>query len=99
MNIDLVGFEQFIRGATALGSFVIALFFFRFWRATRDRLFFYFAVCFSLFAATRVGLAIVERSSEANTYFYLVRLAAFVVLIFAIIDKNHSPKQTGSNLS
>jgi uncharacterized protein DUF5985 len=86
--MDLLGFEQFIRGATFLGSSIISLFFFRFWRTTRDILFFYFALCFALFACTRIGLGIVERGTEANTYFYLMRLAAFVLLIFAIIHKN-----------
>jgi hypothetical protein len=92
MTVDQVGFEQFIRGATALGSGVIALFFYRFWRTTRDALFFYFALCFMLFAGTRIGLGIVERGDEANTYFYFVRLMAFVLLIFGIIHKNREKK-------
>jgi ABC-type Fe3+-siderophore transport system permease subunit len=46
----------FILGATALASLVAALFFLRFWRDTRDRLFCFFAIAFGIDALHRVVL-------------------------------------------
>jgi hypothetical protein len=90
--MDLLGLEQFIRGAVALGSATIALFFFRFWHSTRDRLFLFFALCFLLLSLIRIGLAIVGMQSEVSTYLYFLRFLAFVLLIFAIIHKNREEK-------
>lgn len=80
--------EQFIMGATAMGSGVIALFFLRFWNKTGDRLFALFAVAFLLLGITRLGLALSADLSEGHTLWYWVRLAAFLVIILAIVDKN-----------
>lgn len=75
-------------GATSFGCLVIALFFFRFWRQTADRLFAAFALAFAIFAANRFVLAVLEEDDEARPYVYLVRLLAFLVIIAAIVDKN-----------
>ena len=46
--------------AVAMASFVASLFFFlRFWRGTRDLLFFFFAIAFAVDALTRVALALI----------------------------------------
>lgn len=78
----------FIAGVTAALSGVAALFFFRFWRASRDRLFLAFAAAFVVFAANRIGLTIV--STEHDTWIFALRLVAFVLLIAAIVDKNRA---------
>jgi hypothetical protein len=80
--------EHFIMGAIAMASCVVALFFLRFWRNTHDRLFAMFAAAFFLLGATRLGLALSDDSSEGNTSWYWVRLAAFLIILFAIADKN-----------
>ena len=80
--------EHFIMGAIAMASFTVAAFFVRFWRATRDRLFAMFAVAFALLGLTRLGLAISGDASEATTSWYWVRLAAFLIILIAIADKN-----------
>jgi hypothetical protein len=80
--------EQFIMGAIAMGSTVVALFFFRFWYQTGDRLFVMFAAAFLLLGITRLGLAFSDDLTEGHTVWYSVRLAAFVVIIAAIVDKN-----------
>jgi hypothetical protein len=80
--------EYFIMGAIAMGSCVVAAFFLRFWRDTRDRLFAMFALSFFLLGITRLGLAMSDDSSEAHTSWYWVRLAAFLIILFAIADKN-----------
>lgn len=80
--------EDCIMGAMAMACAVIGLFFLRFWRETGDRLFVIFAVAFWLFGATRAALAILPDSSEHAIVIYLVRLAAFALILVAVIDKN-----------
>lgn len=80
-----------LMGAAALGSAAIGLFFLRFWRETRDRLFLAFAVAFFIFAANRVVIRLAERDSEELLPVYGLRAAAFLVIILAIIDRNRRP--------
>lgn len=81
--------EQFIMGAIAMASAIVAIFFLRFWRDTGDRLFGMFAFAFLLLGITRLGLAISRDDvSEVQTYWYWVRLAAFILILVAIADKN-----------
>ena len=80
--------EQFIMGAIAMASSIVALFFLRFWRETGDRLFAIFALAFLLLGFTRLGLALSPQELEGHTHWYWVRLAAFVLILVAIVDKN-----------
>ena len=77
-----------LAGGAALASFAIALAFFRFWRTSQDRLFLAFGVAFCIFGANRVILALSDRDSEDLLPVYGLRLAAFVVIILAIVDRN-----------
>lgn len=81
---------DFLSGATMLASFAIALFFLRYWRQTADRLFAIFALAFTVFACSRIFLTILDEANEARPYVYLLRLAAFVLIIVAIVDKNRA---------
>jgi hypothetical protein len=80
--------NAFLSGATVLASMGIALFFVRFWRSSGDRLFAIFALAFTVFAANRLILVLLDDDNENTTYVYLVRLVAFVLIILAILDKN-----------
>jgi hypothetical protein len=80
--------QDFILGATAMACWVAALFFLRFWRASRDRLFAMFSVAFLLLGLTRFGLSVAHDPTEGETYLYWVRLAAYVIILVAIVDKN-----------
>lgn len=77
-----------IMGAIAMGNAIAGLFFLRFWKDTGDRLFFIFAIAFWLFSITRIVVAFLPDHSEHEIYFYTVRLAAFGLILAAIIDKN-----------
>jgi hypothetical protein len=81
----------FLYGASAVAAATAGLFFLRFWRDTRDRFFAYFALAFWAFAFNSVGLALTRSLDEARTYFYLVRLVAFLLIIWAVVDKNRAP--------
>ncbi|HVH41687.1 MAG TPA: DUF5985 family protein [Labilithrix sp.] len=78
----------FLTGVTAMGFFVAATFFFRFWRDTRDRLFALFSVAFAGLAINRALLGLIGVGRESQPYLYLFRLAAFLLIAWAVIDKN-----------
>ena len=80
--------EDFLMGAIAMGSWIAALFFLRFWRDTHDRLFAIFAISFLLLGGSRLGLVLSNRELEWQTHWSWVRFAAFLLILLAIVDKN-----------
>lgn len=83
--------NQYLAGAATISLLFIALFFIRFWRRTRDRLFLFFAGAFVFLMIERIVRAIMAvetAETEWTPYVYLIRLAAFVLIIIAIVDKN-----------
>jgi hypothetical protein len=79
---------EFLLGASAMGSAVITLVFFRYWKKTGDRLFLAFGAAFVAFTANRVGQAISDRDSERLLGIYSLRLLAFLLIVAAIVDRN-----------
>jgi hypothetical protein len=91
--------ETFLMGAIAMAWGVVAAFFVRFWRETRDRLFLIFAIAFGLLGSTRVIIAAMEDPQREHSHVYWLRLAAYLLILIAIIDKNRprstAPKEFG----
>ena len=85
--------HQLLGGAVAMGSLTIALFFLRFWRTSRDRFFLYFALSFAIEGAHRVYTALLAETSESSPAHYLIRLAAYALILWAIIEKNLPPRK------
>lgn len=81
---------DFLSGAVTFGFLVCALFFARFWRRTRDPLFVAFALAFALLALGQGVIALAGIPTEARGPVYLLRLAAFAVIILAIARKNRT---------
>ena len=81
---------DFLSGAVALGFFVCALFFLRFWRRTGDQLFLAFALAFGLLGLGQTIIALASIPTEERSSLYLIRLAAFALIIVAILRKNRS---------
>jgi hypothetical protein len=79
-----------ISGALSMGYAVAALFFLRFWRDTHDRLFVFFALAFGVLSLQRIALAMAMASGEDTLLFYVLRLAAFLLILIGIIDKNRA---------
>ena len=75
-------------GGIAMAALVAGLFFLRFWRETRDRLFLFFGLAFFVEALNRVALALSARPSEGDLIFYVVRLCSFLLIIVGFLDKN-----------
>lgn len=76
----------FLYGLLTAASLVAALFFFRFWRQSRDGLFCSFAIAFLLMAANSMLSVFV--GGDEYPAIYLLRLSAFALIIFAILRKN-----------
>ena len=89
--------SDFLQGATMLASFAIAVFFLRFWRDSGDRLFGVFSGAFTLFGVSRIALYVLDAESEARTWVYALRAAAFIAIIGAVIDKNVKGDGSGSS--
>lgn len=85
--------RELLSGIIACGAFVAALHFFRFWRGSGDRLFALFAAAFAVLAANSVALGLTEPDAEVRVTLYLVRLAGFVLILVAVIDKNRSRRR------
>lgn len=75
-------------GGLTVGFLTIGLFFLKFWRRTGDRLFLAFAVAFALLAANQAAPILLKVPDENQGYIYLLRLAAFLLIIWAILRKN-----------
>jgi Family of unknown function (DUF5985) len=80
--------DTFLSGAISMGFLVISLFFVRFWRTTRDRLFLFFAAAFVLLLAERLLRVAFDIRTEWLPGVYLLRLFAFSMILIAIVDKN-----------
>lgn len=76
-----------------MGYGVAAVFFLRFWRSSRDGLFLAFAAAFALMALAQVLPLWVGTAREGAGHVYLPRLAAFVIIIAAILIKNLPPRR------
>ena len=79
---------DFLAGAAALGYAVAAMFFLRFWRRTRDRLFLAFAAAFALLACNQLLAALLEAGDERTPFVYSLRVLGFLLILWAIVDKN-----------
>jgi hypothetical protein len=78
----------FFSGMITMGFLIAALFFLRFWSRTRDQLFGAFAIAFFLFAINQGLISGIESSRDEKSFVYLLRLAGFSLIIFAIVRKN-----------
>lgn len=84
--------KLFIAGMLMMGYITAAVFFVRFWKRTGDQLFGAFAVAFVLLAVQRLLLA-AHATADGPFWVYILRLAAFVVILLAIAGKNIVPRR------
>lgn len=82
-----------LSGATTLAYFLAGVFFLRFWRKTRDRLFLHFAFAFWLFMMNQILSTILGSTGEHTGYVYILRVLGFGLIIIAIVDKNTARKR------
>lgn len=79
---------DYLGGAITVGFLIAALFFLRFWRRTYDRLFLAFAAAFALLALNQVLATFLGAGDELRVYAYTLRVLGFILILWAIIDKN-----------
>lgn len=82
------GLVDFTSGAIAMGYLVVSLWFFCSWRRSRVSLIGLFGVAFLLLAIERVALVLAGASNEFSSFFYLIRLVAFLIIIASIVMHN-----------
>lgn len=91
----------FVSGVSLATFAASGYFFLRFWRKSGDSFFLQFCIACWLLATERVALVSVSDAqlpirstgSEASSWVYLIRLAAFVFILTAIIQRNHRPSK------
>lgn len=80
---------EFLAGAVTLAFVITGMFFLRFWRKTRDRLFLNFAFAFWLFAVNQTIVAVLGATDERSGYAYILCVLGFSLILLAIVDKNY----------
>ena len=79
---------SFLSGAITMGFLVAGLLFLRFWRKTREPLFATFAAAFWLLGIAQALLALSAVPVEERSWLYLLRLAAFVLILVSVWRAN-----------
>jgi quinol-cytochrome oxidoreductase complex cytochrome b subunit len=79
---------EFLAGAVALAYCIAGIYFLRFWRKTRDRLFLSFALAFWLFAVNQAVVSLLGVTDERSGYAYILRVVGFLLILYAIVQKN-----------
>lgn len=79
---------DFLSGAITMGFLVAGFFFLRFWKRTRDSLFLAFAAAFWLLGLGQALLAFTDIPVEERSWLFLLRLAAFSLILVSIWKKN-----------
>lgn len=92
--MDILVAKGILLGAIALGSIMAGLFFLRFWKQTGDRLFLFFSLAFFLMALSRVLMSLTVVSSDEHPIVYIVRLLAYGLIVFGVLDKNRKKSHT-----
>lgn len=79
---------EFFAGALSMAYLVAAVFFFRFWKKTRDRLFLHFSIAFVLFMLNQAATMALQTQGERDGYAYFLRVLGFSLILYSIWDKN-----------
>lgn len=81
--------EGFLVGIIFTASLVASLFFFKFWRRTRDILFLAFGMAFLIEALNRLSMLMTAHPNDSGPWYYLARMFAFLLIVAAILHKNY----------
>ncbi|HET9449400.1 MAG TPA: DUF5985 family protein [Aggregicoccus sp.] len=86
--MELANLKTLLHGIVMMGYWTVALFFLRYWRSSRDRLFGFFALAFTVMGANSAAIALLRVDDERSYYLYVGRLASFLIILYGIWDKN-----------
>jgi len=79
---------DFLSGALTLAYVIAAIYFLHFWKRANERLFLHFGIAFALLALNQLGLFVLGVADELGTYAYVLRVLAFALILWGIVDKN-----------
>jgi hypothetical protein len=79
---------DFLSGAITMGFLIAGFFFLRFWKRTHDSLFLAFAAAFWLLGLGQALITFTEFPVEERSWLFLLRLAAFSLILVSIWAKN-----------
>lgn len=82
--------DIFLLGFIAALSLIAALYFFRFWRDTRDWLFVSFVIFFVIQGCSDAAIISYSHPNLGHPWLYLIRLLSIIVVLAAILAKNYS---------
>jgi hypothetical protein len=82
--------NDFVRGAAAMAALTVALFFLRYWRTSRERLFLLFSVAFLLLS---LNWALPALGGALASHAHFFRFVGFAVIAYAVLDKNRRGKR------
>jgi hypothetical protein len=80
--------DGFLLGVIATASMVCGAYFLKFWRQTRDPLFFGFAAAFFIESINRTCFLFVPNPEVGSVVLYSVRLLSYLLILGAIAYKN-----------
>ena len=78
----------FLGGVVTAGFFAGGLFFARFWTRSRDILFLAFTAAFWLLSLNQLLVSLLEAPEYSQSWFYLLRVMAFLLIAAAMVRKN-----------
>jgi hypothetical protein len=79
---------EFVSGLITMGYFVAGIFFLRFWTRKRDHLFAAFCAAFWLLGLAQALLIFSPIPVEEQSWLFILRIAAFSLILAAIVAKN-----------
>ena len=82
--------RQLLSGVISASALVAALYFFRFWRRSNERLFALFSGAFAVMAVNQTALGLTDPENEFRVFLYGLRLLAFVLILIGIWDRNRA---------
>lgn len=85
--------ELLLLGALAALSLVAGIFFFKFWRKTRDSLFLAFAASFTIRAFNDAGRASMAHPNEGALWSYMINIGSSLLILIAIATKTFNRKK------
>lgn len=88
--------KTMMNGGLVMACVACAVFFLRFWKSSRDRLFAFFSLAFAVMALNWLSLALLQVDDERRHYLYVVRLVSFLLILYAIWDKNRAGRGSSS---
>jgi len=83
--------QVFVSGGLTVGHLVAALFFLRFWATSKRFLFAVFATAFVLMAGTQALPILLGIPREYQSFVYLMRLTAFLLIIYGVLRHSFEP--------